>query len=177
MSKRYRILFRGKIQEGYDAALVRKLAAFRLDVSLATIERLFSGRKFFIKGNLPSEEVANRYVAEFAKLGMIVWAEPERTKPWSEKSHTITESASAETKNQGDLVFRSGYLTHPATRRQHCAECPLQTTKAVREAFDSHKTAPNVALAEQILRLKTSLNRLHRVRESGWHVSSSRACS
>ncbi|WP_018604439.1 hypothetical protein [Uliginosibacterium gangwonense] len=171
MGTRYRILFRGTIQEGYDVALVRKLAAFRLNASLAKIERLFTGQKVFIKGGLPNEEIANQYVAEFAKLGMIVWAEPE---PQTEKPHAMTTPTSVKAESQGVFALGSGYLAHPAADHKKCEKCPVHTTQVAGEALYPQKTTPNVALAEQILSLRTSLDKLQRARESGMHMSALR---
>lgn len=157
MGTRYRILFRGKIHEGYDAALVRKLAAFRLNASPTQIERLFAGKKVMIKGDLPSEEVANLYVDELAKLGMIAWAEPERAKPQA-SSPKAPEAARPELM-EASAAFNpsSTYLTHPISTHQSSAELQDNNPDTVQDIFDPQKTTLNIALAEQILRESSPL--------------------
>jgi hypothetical protein len=71
MDTRHRIIFSGKIKEGFDPVLVKKLAAFKLKATPEQISRLFSGRRAIIKKNL-SLQRAERYANDLAKVGLIV---------------------------------------------------------------------------------------------------------
>jgi hypothetical protein len=71
MDTRHRIIFSGKIKEGFDPVLVKKLAAFKLKATPEQISRLFSGRRAIIKKNL-SLQRAERYANDLAKIGLIV---------------------------------------------------------------------------------------------------------
>lgn len=162
MSKRYRILFRGKIQEGYDIALVHKLAAYRLNAPLEKIQRLFTGQKFFIKGGLPSEDVAERYVAEFAKIGMIVWAEPERPKP--------DEAPILPLAGIGVCEDAKATRTHAPSTARHFSRQSGNSAFTRGGAKHEHGKSDSThasAFDEQIACLRHSQVRLQRVREAG----------
>lgn len=161
MSTRYRILFRGKIQEGYDIALVHKLAAYRLNASLEKIQRLFTGQKFFIKGGLPSEDVAQRYVTEFAKIGMFVWAEPERPKP-----NEVPIRPFAGIDACGDA--KATRARSPSTAKHFSRKGGTVALPRVRQEHGKSDSTPvHSAFDEQIACLRHSQVRLQRVREAG----------
>ncbi|MBK9394445.1 MAG: hypothetical protein IPO35_15485 [Uliginosibacterium sp.] len=93
MDTRHRIIFSGKIKEGFDPVLVKKLTAFKLKASPEQISRLFSGRRAIIKKNL-SLPRAERYANDLAKIGLIVVIQMEPPTP---EHHVAVPSAPSKT--------------------------------------------------------------------------------
>ncbi|WP_018609818.1 hypothetical protein [Uliginosibacterium gangwonense] len=159
MDARYRIVFKGQIHEGYDLALVKKLVAFRLNASATQIERLFTGRKVIVKADL-SERIANRYVGELSKLGMVAWAEPERKKTPPKQA----PQPPAATEPEFDPLITC--VNALQTRHQNSALPCEESTTAQHDDFDPQKTTLNLGAAEALLnQMGLSLSANHQVVE------------
>jgi hypothetical protein len=103
MDTRHRIIFSGKIKEGFDPVLVKKLTAFKLKASPEQISRLFSGRRAIIKKNL-SLPRAERYANDLAKIGLIVVIQMEPPTP---EHHVAVPSAPSKTSEAVRQELRS----------------------------------------------------------------------
>lgn len=146
MDARYRIVFKGQIHEGYDLALVKKLVAFRLNASATQIERLFTGRKVIVKTDL-NERIANRYVGELSKLGMVAWAESERKKtaPAPQPPAAASGAATAEFDPLITCVNAQQF------NHQNGAYADTECTTSQHQDFDPQKTTLNIGAAEALL--------------------------
>lgn len=69
MATRYQVLFFGRIQEGFDLADVKRVAAQRLKASPAMVEQIFSGQRVIFKKGLGAEQ-AQQYLDTLGRLGM-----------------------------------------------------------------------------------------------------------
>lgn len=74
MANEYRVVFKGKILEGFDPELVRSKAQVKLKTTPEQIARLFSGRQAVLKKGI-SAELGERYVQELRRIGMLVTIE------------------------------------------------------------------------------------------------------
>ncbi|GAB4057840.1 hypothetical protein [Uliginosibacterium sediminicola] len=76
MSSQFRIVFSGKVLEGFDYPEVKRSAERKLQAGSEQVERLFSGKRATIKKGL-AEAQANRYYAALRRIGMDVSVQPE----------------------------------------------------------------------------------------------------
>jgi hypothetical protein len=76
MSSQFRIVFSGKILEGFEYPEVKRSAERKLQAGSEQVERLFSGKRATIKKGL-AEAQANRYYAALRRIGMDVSVQPE----------------------------------------------------------------------------------------------------
>jgi len=148
MDVRYRIVFKGQIHDGYDLALVKKLVAFRLNASATQIERLFTGRKVIVKADL-NERIANRYVGELSKLGMVAWAEPERKKASSTSPKQAPQAPVPTATTEFDPQITC--VNAQQLRNQIGAESTEECTTTKHLDFDPQKTTLNIGAAEALL--------------------------
>lgn len=72
----FKVIFWGRILEGYDRSAVMRAAAIRLKARPEQIKRMFNGNKAVLKRGVPSD-VGSRYVVELARIGMQIDLEVE----------------------------------------------------------------------------------------------------
>jgi hypothetical protein len=65
----YNIVFSGRLLDGYSLPRVREVAARRLGLNDAQLQRLFSGKRIVLKQGV-SAESARHYLALLHELGM-----------------------------------------------------------------------------------------------------------
>ncbi|MCB1755382.1 MAG: hypothetical protein KDJ38_07660 [Gammaproteobacteria bacterium] len=74
-SSNYMVLFIGEIRHGISPSTLKQRMASTFNVSIARIERLFTGRPEIIKNNV-NEATAQRYCDALKSLGAVSWIEP-----------------------------------------------------------------------------------------------------
>ncbi|MDB5814855.1 MAG: hypothetical protein JWN23_1972 [Rhodocyclales bacterium] len=79
MSSLFQIVFKGELLDGFDLAAVKASAARRLKAAPEQLDRLFSGTRAVLKKGL-TEDIAQRYLTELQRIGMLVSVEPETVK-------------------------------------------------------------------------------------------------
>ncbi len=69
------VLFIGEIRNGINLGTLKGEMAQKFNVSIARIDKLFTGRPEIIKNNI-SEELARKYSEALKELGAVSWVEP-----------------------------------------------------------------------------------------------------
>ncbi len=125
MSLLFQIVFKGELIDGFDPAAVRASAARRLKAAPEQIDRVFSGTRAILKKGL-TEELAQRYLTELQRIGMLVFVEPENIK--------VSRPALPETTEP--IVPTSTVSARPAPK----SEPQRVTSRDQAPAFDPAKT-------------------------------------
>ncbi len=130
MSSQFRIVFSGKILEGFDYPEVKRSAERKLQAGSEQVERLFSGKRATIKKGL-AEAQANRYYAALRRIGMDVSVQPE-----SQSSGTMPAAAeqvaSAASDQPAQVSATSALPALEASNGDDAADSP--------ERFDNSRT-------------------------------------
>lgn len=127
MDKKYRIVFKGAIVEGFDLATVKQAAAKRLKLEGGAIEKVFCGRRAVLKRNL-DHATAERYLGALLQIGM---------QAAIEEQPALVASASPEIRSNTFDALATELVAPPA---------PEPVVE-----FDPHKTHINLARAEELL--------------------------
>lgn len=88
-----KIVFTGETLDGHYIEDVRRAAEKRLGMSPSELDLVFSGKRVVLKRGL-SEEEADRYIRELAKLGMHVVRAPQSTPLQSAALHATQDANS-----------------------------------------------------------------------------------
>lgn len=89
VTEKFKVLFSGRIIDGFDAPTVRAKASRRLKASPEQISILFSGRSAVLKKGIGST-LAERYVTELRAIGMEVFLDPP---PSTSKQAPVKQAA------------------------------------------------------------------------------------
>jgi Tfp pilus assembly protein PilE len=90
-SQRYKIIFEGKIVEGFDRNTARANLQRLFKADRATVEKLFSGKRAILKKGLTAAEV-QKYHGALSNAGLQFTAEPEQA-PNSNQNPTKAKSS------------------------------------------------------------------------------------
>lgn len=71
----YMVLFIGEIRYGVKSGQLKDSIAKKFNVSVARIDKLFTGRPEIIKNNI-NQELAEKYCEVLKELGAVSWVEP-----------------------------------------------------------------------------------------------------
>ena len=105
----YMVLFIGEIRNNIKPGRLKSAMATTFNVSVARIEKLFTGRPEIIKNNI-DKELAEKYCEAMKKLGAVSWVEPMPPfygKYVDRRKNNRTRRSSVE-KNERRLGARSG---------------------------------------------------------------------
>lgn len=146
MANEYRIVFTGRLREGFELTAVKQAAALRLKASAAQIEKLFSGHRAVLKKGL-DPETAKRYVDELFHLGMMARAEampvsPPLSRHPAEATEPTASSSDLEKTQLADPDALTRYLTADAA--PPATPSPQDSTVAPHQAPEDASAAPTL---------------------------------
>ncbi|WP_425257782.1 hypothetical protein ACPOLB_19965 [Rubrivivax sp. RP6-9] len=105
-----RLVFRGECQPGHHPVAVREAVAMALHLDDRRTAQLFSGRKVVLRRAV-DEATAMRYIARFAMLGAVLYAEPSRHAPPDRPAAPVRPAPAALPWRQGLRWAGIGALT------------------------------------------------------------------
>lgn len=70
----YMVLFIGEVRHGINPGVLKRSMADNFNVSIARIDKLFTGRPEIIKNNI-NKELADKYSKVLKELGAVSWIE------------------------------------------------------------------------------------------------------
>lgn len=91
-SHAYRVVFTGRLLDGFDPAEVKRGLATQLSLSPEKIEAFFSGEKQVLK-RADTLEHATRYVQMFARTGLVTLVERPEDKAQRKPAHKVKHAA------------------------------------------------------------------------------------
>jgi len=138
MDKKYRIVFKGAIVDGFDPATVKQAAAKRLKLEGDAVEKVFCGHRAVLKKNL-DHATAERYLGALRQIGMQATIEEQPALAASPAPQIKPNTFDALATITNPLVLASELIVPQAPTPEPAAE------------FDPHKTHINLALAEELL--------------------------
>lgn len=140
MDKKYRIVFKGAIVDGFDPATVKQAAAKRLKLEGGAVEKVFCGHRAVLKKNL-DHATAERYLGALRQIGMqaTIEEQPALVASPALVPETKPNTFDALATITNPLVLASELIVPQAPAPEPAAE------------FDPHKTHINLARAEELL--------------------------